>query len=174
MKIEASCPHHANTLTRSQLYATINRVRDTQRTEQNSGGSAMSWDHAVHVLHLLSGRWTPAILDQLRVRSLRPYELRLSLEKLPAPKVMHESLMRLEARGIVIRTVVPTSPPGVEYRLTSLGYRLTGLLDELESSAIILVTEEDRQVDSDRIWPSPDHSDRQPGNPPRGSWGNDL
>jgi DNA-binding HxlR family transcriptional regulator len=38
-------------------------------------------------------------------------------------KVLTTRLRELEERGVVTRTVLPTSPPTVEYALTDLGHR---------------------------------------------------
>ena len=40
-------------------------------------------------------------------------------------------LRELTAKGVVIRTVAPTSPPSVEYSLTDLGRELVPVIDTI-------------------------------------------
>jgi DNA-binding HxlR family transcriptional regulator len=46
-------------------------------------------------------------------------------------KMLGQQLRRLEADGIVLRTVYPQVPPKVEYRLTDWGQSLCPALDAL-------------------------------------------
>ena len=46
-------------------------------------------------------------------------------------KVLSENLRQLEADGLIYRTVLPTTPPQVEYRLTPAGKGLVPLLDHI-------------------------------------------
>ena len=46
-------------------------------------------------------------------------------------KMLTQTLRKLEKEGLVTRTVYPTSPPTVEYALTSLGEMLQAPLSEL-------------------------------------------
>ena len=50
-------------------------------------------------------------------------ELRADIPGISA-KVLTARLRQLEAKGVVTRTVMPTSPPSVEYALTELGREL--------------------------------------------------
>ena len=49
-------------------------------------------------------------------------------------KVLSQRLRELEGRGVITRTIQPTSPPSVEYALTALGQELVPAL-----SAIVAV-----------------------------------
>jgi DNA-binding HxlR family transcriptional regulator len=50
-------------------------------------------------------------------------ELKRRLEGV-TQRVLTQTLRRLERNGLVVRTVLPTSPVGVEYSLTPLGHSL--------------------------------------------------
>ena len=51
-------------------------------------------------------------------------------------RMLTVTLRSLERDGLVIRTVVPTTPPQVDYRLTELGVSLTGPTGILNDWAI--------------------------------------
>ncbi|MFC3230208.1 winged helix-turn-helix transcriptional regulator [Marinibaculum pumilum] len=72
---------------------------------------------------LIGGAWTPNIIWYLSGGPRRFNELRSDLPKISA-KMLSTRLRDLEARGIATRTVMPTSPPSVEYALTELGQEL--------------------------------------------------
>jgi DNA-binding HxlR family transcriptional regulator len=48
-----------------------------------------------------------------------------------SPKVFTARLKRLEQSGILIRRVIPTSPPTVEYSLTDLGQEFTPAIEAI-------------------------------------------
>lgn len=50
-------------------------------------------------------------------------------------KVLTQRLRELEERGVVIRNVLPTSPPSVEYQLTPLGLELVPAIAAIVSVA---------------------------------------
>ncbi|MEQ8346015.1 MAG: helix-turn-helix domain-containing protein [Sneathiellaceae bacterium] len=72
---------------------------------------------------LIGGAWTPNLIWYLSGGPRRFNELRGDLPKISA-KVLSTRLRDLERRGVVTRTVMPTSPPSVEYALTPLGEEL--------------------------------------------------
>jgi DNA-binding HxlR family transcriptional regulator len=78
-------------------------------------------------LRSLQGAWTPEILWQLRQGPKRFGELRRALVRVSA-KVLTTRLRELEERGLVQRTVLATSPPSVEYRLTELAHEIQPVL----------------------------------------------
>lgn len=94
----------------------------------------MAWENARVALDLLAGKWTLPILGQLREGGQRLTELREDLAG-PSAKVLQATLRQLELHEIVDRRVVPTSPPRVEYGLTSRGQRLAAVLDQEEAWA---------------------------------------
>jgi DNA-binding HxlR family transcriptional regulator len=83
-------------------------------------------------MKLLGGVWTPNLIWYLRAGPRRFSELRVDLPKISA-KVLTSRLRDLEARGVVARTVRPTSPPSVEYALTPLGRELLPVIDAIVS-----------------------------------------
>jgi DNA-binding HxlR family transcriptional regulator len=72
---------------------------------------------------LLGGAWTPNALWYLSGGPRRFSELRADMTPISA-KVLSTRLRELEGKGVVLRRVVPTSPPSVEYELTDLGAEL--------------------------------------------------
>lgn len=76
---------------------------------------------------LLGGAWTPAIVWHLGAGPRRFSELRGDVDGVSA-KVLSARLRQLEIKGVVVRTVRPTSPPSVEYELSPLGRELTPVI----------------------------------------------
>lgn len=74
-------------------------------------------------MSLIGGAWTPNVIWYLSGGPRRFSELRSDLPGISA-KVLSTRLRELEAKGIASRTVMPTSPPSVEYALTPLGEEL--------------------------------------------------
>ena len=79
---------------------------------------------------LLGGAWTPNIVWYLRAGPRRFNELRGDIDGVSG-KVLSARLRRLAADGIVTRTVMPTSPPSVEYELTAFGRELLPAVDAI-------------------------------------------
>jgi DNA-binding HxlR family transcriptional regulator len=75
------------------------------------------------VLDRLSDKWTALIVLVLRDGPLRFSTLRTRVGGV-APKVLTETLRRLERDGLLTRTAYAEVPPRVEYELTALGYSL--------------------------------------------------
>ncbi|WP_406457521.1 helix-turn-helix transcriptional regulator [Streptomyces sp. NBC_01622] len=83
------------------------------------------------VLELIAGKWTMLVLVALEDgRTMRFAELRRRLDGV-TPKVLTQTLRALEREGLLIRTVYPTVPPRVEYRLTELGQEVGGLVQSI-------------------------------------------
>lgn len=76
-----------------------------------------------HCMSLLGGAWTPNIIWYLSGGPRRFSELRHDIPAISA-KMLSTRLRDLEDRAVVIRQVMPTSPPSVEYSLTPLGREL--------------------------------------------------
>ncbi len=74
-------------------------------------------------MSLLGGVWTPNTLWYLSGGPRRFSELRADMAPISA-KVLSSRLRDLEAKGVILRRVMPTSPPSVEYQLTPLGAEL--------------------------------------------------
>lgn len=77
---------------------------------------------------IISGAWAPNVIWHLREGPRRFSELRIDIPPVSA-KVLSQRLRELESRGVVRRTIQPTSPPSVEYCLTPLGRELIPALD---------------------------------------------
>lgn len=83
------------------------------------------------VLRLLEGRWKLIILFHLFGGQVQRFS---DLERLipdVSQKMLAQQLRRLEADGVVERTVYPQVPPKVDYRLTAWGQALCPALDAL-------------------------------------------
>jgi DNA-binding HxlR family transcriptional regulator len=81
-------------------------------------------------MSFLGGAWTPNVLWYLREGPRRFNELRGDVAGISG-KVLSQRLKGLEARGVVERTVMPTSPPTVEYELTDLGREIMPAIDAI-------------------------------------------
>lgn len=69
---------------------------------------------------LLSRKWTLRIVVALETGMKRHSELKRVLPEI-TQKVLTETLREMERTGIVERSIFPTIPPRVEYKLTSIG-----------------------------------------------------
>jgi DNA-binding HxlR family transcriptional regulator len=82
-------------------------------------------------LRLLEGRWKLVILFHLfGGKILRFSDLERAIPAI-TQKMLGQQLRRLEADGLVVRTVYPQIPPKVEYSLTAWGQALCPALDAI-------------------------------------------
>lgn len=79
---------------------------------------------------LLERRWQLSILYAAMLGALRFNEYVESVGEISA-RMLTERLRELEAAGLIARTVLPTSPPQVEYRLTDRGHELRPVLEAM-------------------------------------------
>ncbi len=79
---------------------------------------------------LLGGAWTPNLIWHLGAGPRRFGELRLDMPPI-SPKMLSARLRGLEEKGVVERTVMPTSPPSVDYSLTDLGRELLPAIEAI-------------------------------------------
>lgn len=79
---------------------------------------------------VIGGAWTPNVIWALRAGPRRFSELRADIPGVSA-KVLTQRLRELESRGVVTRTVAPTSPPSVEYALTAHGAELGPAIESI-------------------------------------------
>ncbi|WEZ86070.1 helix-turn-helix domain-containing protein (plasmid) [Rhizobium sp. 32-5/1] len=79
---------------------------------------------------IIAGAWAPNVIWHLRAGPRRFSELRLDIPPVSA-KVLSQRLRELEARGVINRTIQPTTPPSVEYALTALGEELVPALSAI-------------------------------------------
>ena len=87
---------------------------------------------------LLSGAWAPNVIWYLSAQPRRFGELRVDIPRISA-RVLSARLRELEAKGVVARRVMSTSPPSVEYQLTELGRELLPAIQAIISVGIKLV-----------------------------------
>lgn len=100
------------------------RVRKSRVTEAPPGCPL------AECMRLIGGAWTPNVIWYLSGGPRRFGELRCDIPKISA-KVLSERLRALEDKGVVERTVLPTSPPSVEYELTALGRELIPVIQAI-------------------------------------------
>jgi DNA-binding HxlR family transcriptional regulator len=99
-------------------------------------------------MSLLGGVWTPEVIWNLSEGPRRFSELRRSMPAISA-KVLSARLKDLEERGVLSRSVLPTTPPSVEYALTDLGEELIPAIRAIVAVGSKLharVTEEGRRA----------------------------
>lgn len=83
-------------------------------------------------LYALSGKWKLPIIVTLTEGPLRFKELERKVEGI-TPKILSKELKDLEMNEFVQRTVYPTSPVTVEYKLTPYSDSLDSLINELRA-----------------------------------------
>lgn len=81
-------------------------------------------------MQLLGGAWTPNVIWYLSGDARRFSELQADMKPISA-KMLSARLKELEAKGVVVRRVMATSPPSVEYALTELGRELVPAIDSI-------------------------------------------
>jgi len=79
---------------------------------------------------VLGGAWTPSVIWKLSGGARRFGELSRDIPNI-SPKMLTTRLRELEQKGVVIREVVPSSPPSVEYSLSELGRELVPVIDSI-------------------------------------------
>lgn len=79
---------------------------------------------------LISNKWTPLIIRDLRKGSMRFSELERSLKGI-SPKTLSERLKRLEESEIIERHCFAEVPPRVEYHLTEKGEALMPIITSM-------------------------------------------
>jgi DNA-binding HxlR family transcriptional regulator len=81
---------------------------------------------------LLERRWQLSIIYAALTGALRFHEFADAVAGI-SPRMLSERLHDLETAGLVIRTVIPSSPPSVEYRLTEHGRKLAPIIEAIRS-----------------------------------------
>ncbi len=82
-------------------------------------------------ISLISGKWKPSILLQLKDGAKHFNQLRRDLPQV-TQRIMTLQLRALERDGIVVRSVTAGNPPRVEYAISSRGRTLGPALQTLE------------------------------------------
>jgi DNA-binding HxlR family transcriptional regulator len=83
---------------------------------------------------LLERRWQLSIIYAALTGALRFNEFAEAIAGI-SPRMLSERLRDLEGAGLIERTVLPTSPPTVEYRLTPSGRRLAPVIEAMRAYA---------------------------------------
>jgi DNA-binding HxlR family transcriptional regulator len=83
---------------------------------------------------LLERRWQLSILFAALTGAVRFNEFADVVAGI-SPRMLSERLRDLEAAGLIDRTVIPSSPPIVEYRLTTRGLKLQPLIEAMREYA---------------------------------------
>jgi DNA-binding HxlR family transcriptional regulator len=83
---------------------------------------------------IIGRRWTGAILRALMSGHTRFSELGRSIPGL-SDRVLSERLKELEAEGLIVRTVTPSTPVRIGYTLTEMGIALLPALVAVEEWA---------------------------------------
>ncbi len=79
---------------------------------------------------VIGGAWTPSVIWKLSGEPRRFGELARDIPGI-SPKMLTVRLRALEEKGVVLRDVVPTLPPSVEYSLSKLGRELIPVIDSI-------------------------------------------
>ncbi|MEO0565568.1 MAG: helix-turn-helix domain-containing protein, partial [Chloroflexota bacterium] len=84
-------------------------------------------ENAIAAIDLLSDRWTLLVMFFLKDETMRFGELERAIGRI-SPKMLTQTLRRMERNGLVQRHVYAEVPPRVEYSPTELGTTLAGPL----------------------------------------------
>lgn len=100
----------------------------TEACERNDVYAAMC--PCRDMLDLLANKWSALVIGALEDGPQRFGELRRRLEGV-SPKVLSQTLKRLEEHGLLTRTVYAEVPARVDYELTDLGHSAAAPLAHL-------------------------------------------
>ena len=85
-------------------------------------------------MEIIGGRWTGSIIRALLAGASRYSEILAAVPGL-SDRLLSERLKQLELEGIVERTVVPSTPVRIEYRLTEKGLGLGAVVRSVDDWA---------------------------------------
>lgn len=106
------------------------------------------------VLASVGDKWTMLVVGALSSGSLRYNEIQRRISGI-SQRMLTLTLKRLEADGIVTRTLFPSVPPRVDYELTELGQTLRAALVPLHlwaaASADLIAANRARAANHERI-----------------------
>ncbi len=83
-----------------------------------------------HAIELLSDKWRIAVLHLLSAGPLRTNQLQRAIDQV-SPKMLTQTLRRLERDGLIARRIFSEITPHVEYRSTRMGKTVIPLLRDL-------------------------------------------
>jgi DNA-binding HxlR family transcriptional regulator len=76
------------------------------------------------ILSRVGDKWSVMVIVCIQVQPRRFNEIKRGIEGI-SQQMLTRTLRGLERDGLVTRTIIPTSPPQVEYALTELGQSLS-------------------------------------------------
>ena len=85
-------------------------------------------------VELIGRRWSGAIISAMLAGKTRYHEIRESVPDI-SDRMLAERLRELEAEGVVVRQVFPTTPVRIEYELTAKGRALEATIAAIENWA---------------------------------------
>ena len=94
-----------------------------------------------YVLQLIGGTWKVPVLWRLRKKSLRYSELEKDIPHI-SQKMLTKALKKLEAAGLISKTVYAEVPPRVLYQLTDKGQSLVPLIETIRNTGLRLMKED--------------------------------
>jgi DNA-binding HxlR family transcriptional regulator len=109
-------------------------------------------------MNLLSGAWAVKVIWSLSGGPRRFGELRVDIPRISA-KVLSARLRELEAKGVMERRVMPTTPPSVEYALTDLGAELIPAINAIVAVGKKLRGMQETRTEEPRRVPGKAHAD---------------
>ena len=107
------------------------RVKEPNLSEVSSEAFCPYFHRAIE---LIGARWTGAILRAMLAGVTRFTDLSGIIPGL-SDRMLSERLKELEAEGIVVREVTPSTPVRIEYHLTEKGQALASVLESVSGWA---------------------------------------
>lgn len=80
-----------------------------------------------YVVEVLDSKWSIMVLRELFTQTRRTHELQTALVGI-STKTLTQTLRKLEAHGLIARTVYAEVPPRVEYSMTPKGWQIQPVL----------------------------------------------
>ncbi|MCM2472073.1 helix-turn-helix transcriptional regulator [Rhizobium sp. CG5] len=111
-------------------FATAQSDRLAVYKEQSAAGGRLEDCPVRAVIGKIGDKWSTLLLQALAEKPYRFGALRRLVPDI-SQRMLTQTLRDLQRDGYVDRTVFPTKPPSVEYRLTDLGVSLYGSLAPL-------------------------------------------
>jgi len=75
-------------------------------------------------------KWSVSVLQSIAVGAVRPGELERSIAGI-STKALSERLRKLQAYGLISKSVFPEVPPHTEYHLTCNGEKLVSIIQQI-------------------------------------------
>lgn len=101
-------------------------------------------------VELIGKRWSGAIVRALLAGGERFTDLAEAIPGL-SDRLLSERLKELENEGIVVRTVVPTTPVRIQYHLTEKGTALASVIGSISAWADVWCRNSERSSDGESL-----------------------